>query len=231
MTPTAPPTSGAPAPVDAAARADLADLLAAIFARPLTGAAVAGLRAMATAGLFDEIGAMLGCRSAARRMAAALLVGAPEAVARDLQRRHAVLFEGAGGPRTVSLCESAHDENAPRLYGRPVAEMRAVLLRLGMAPAPSCREPEDHLAIQLAALAAALRARDDQAAAALTRRLSRWTPRLRRALGHADPGGFFEAGAAMAAAFAASLADDHVPPPARPIVQHWEETCPARPAP
>src|SRR5699024_7679847 len=95
--------------------------------------------------------------AAAEALCDKLTQDTPENLAVHLQRRYTALFEGIFRHRAVLPYESAWQENGvPTLGGKPVAEMEAVLRDLDVHVSADCCEPADHLAIELAALTAAL---------------------------------------------------------------------------
>jgi TorA-specific chaperone len=183
-----------PRPGDAASLAVVADWLAGIFAAPLSPASVCALRTQDGRDLLrltgDELGSAIGVDSLQ-----AALHRCPSSHATHLAfaRAYTALFDGVGGPHSVSLCESAHDSATGRLFGPATGEMEALLRRCGRSVRHDLREPADHLSIELALLTAQLRVGDDAAVTLLQRRLESWTPRAAARCADADTSGFYTA--------------------------------------
>ena len=81
-----------------------------------------------------------------------------------------LLFEGIGGPKTVSPYKSVHRDGG-RLFGAPAGEMEAILAAHDLSVAVSAHEAPDHIAVELAA-AALLLAEGEPDAEAMIERLS-----------------------------------------------------------
>lgn len=113
-----------------------------------------------------------------------------DALAVHLQRRYTTLFEGIFRNRAVLPYESAWRGN-----DASIPEMQAILRALDMHVSQDCCEPADHLAIELAALAIALRAEHYPIAVELVHRLQNWTPHFTQALQQQDKDGFYAAAA------------------------------------
>jgi TorA-specific chaperone len=109
-----------------------------------------------------------------------------------------LLFSGAAGPGTVAPYESVHTSDAGLLFQRPAADMQALLAQLDLDPVRLPGEPPDHIAVELAVLAEALR-RDDAATAArlLHHHLLRWAPDFAELCQAHDPHGLYAAAAAL----------------------------------
>ena len=80
-------------------------------------------------------------------------------IARGLERTFTALFLGAGGPESLPPYESAHVSHSGLLFQEATGEMQQLLSRLGMSVERRCKEPPDHLAIEVATLAQLLRLR------------------------------------------------------------------------
>jgi TorA specific chaperone len=113
----------------------------------------------------------------------------PEALALTLQRRHTALFEGIFRHRSVPPYASVWDGTG-HLFGPAVEHTRALLRELEVHLAADCCEPPDHIAIQLAALAAALRQAREDLLGELLEAMRGWTGRFGEALIAADGHGF-----------------------------------------
>ncbi|MBK1624827.1 TorD/DmsD family molecular chaperone [Afifella marina] len=182
----------------------VADWLSGLFIAPLDEGAIEAYRSGPAAALLFEIAEAFGCPEAGRRLDAVLASGEAHAVAGELSRQYTRLFDGLGGPQTIALYESA-TRGGHRLFQEPFAEMQAVLRHLDVAVGQACPEPADHLSIELAAFAAAMRQGDGVMAAALAQRLNGWVPPLAEAIAKADPEGFYGAAGLILAGFLRTL--------------------------
>lgn len=115
--------------------------------------------------------------------------GTVEEIETRLSRDYVRLFEGVAGPKSISLYESSYCGEGPGLFNRPFVEMQDVLRMLDIRVDGTCREPPDHLAIELAAFAKALRLGRPDVADELAVRLRGWVPSVAAAV--APHGGFY----------------------------------------
>lgn len=143
-------------PPVAADLADVLDWLAAQFIRAPQREQVHAARSVVGQMLLREMGEVLGNETLMARLGQHLSEGTEEEVTVALQRRYTALFEGVF-PRRCALPYASAWQGSGRLYDAPVARMQKLLQTLGMELAPTNHEPADHLAVQLAALAQALR--------------------------------------------------------------------------
>ncbi|MDR3535690.1 MAG: molecular chaperone TorD family protein [Acetobacteraceae bacterium] len=111
-----------------------------------------------------------------------------------------LLFSGAGGPANVPPYASAYAEG--RLYGAAAARMQAELSRLDLAVAGDCREPPDHVAIQLTILAELLWREPPETAEAFRRTELAWLPAFCGSCATRDSTGFYAGAALLLAALA-----------------------------
>jgi hypothetical protein len=95
---------------------------------------------------------------------------------RRLARAYALALEGAGGPASATLYESAY-VGSGRLYQAPAGEMQALLIEANLAPTAGFGEPPDHISVELALAAHALQSRGGRAGR-MARRLADWTLRF-----------------------------------------------------
>lgn len=100
-----------------------------------------------------------------------------------LSQQYISLFDGASGPLSVPPYESYYRDENGRLFQTPYVEMLDVLTKLDVSVKTSCKEPADHVALELAALAEAFRQHDCNAITGLTSRLLRWLPEMNAKLG------------------------------------------------
>lgn len=177
-------------PDDRADLAFVADWLAAQFLTPPETARIAAAQSMAGQLALRRIGARLGEPEAAQALCDLLATGTAVELATQLQRRHTTLFEGIFRHRAIQPYASLWDGTG-RLCGPAVGRMQAILRDLDMHLDRDCHEPADHLAIELAVLAEALRqGRDDCLAAALAE-LRGWSGGFAAALIAADAQGYY----------------------------------------
>ncbi|AWB07161.1 hypothetical protein A6A40_19005 (plasmid) [Azospirillum humicireducens] len=168
----------------------IAEWLAQEFLSPPGIGQVEAARTMAGQIALRRIGDCLGQPAAADALCQLLTAGSAEDVTPAIQRRHTALFEGIFRQRSVPPYASLWDGTG-RLCGPAVDRMRAVLRDLDMHVQADCAEPPDHLAIQLAALAEAMRQRRAEAVADLAEQMLVWVGRFATALIRADGVGYY----------------------------------------
>jgi TorA-specific chaperone len=156
----------------------VADCFAGFFCAPLTAESVATYRDGLGAELLCSLAEEPGCVAGVRTMQAALADGTAFAVTHRLALGFTLLFEGVGGPETVSPYESAHLSPTGRLFQGPVGQIDRLLDAWDVSASDSFREPSDHLSIELALLARMMRRPDEEAAQAdlLDEHLLAWVP-------------------------------------------------------
>ncbi|MDO4906043.1 MAG: molecular chaperone TorD family protein [Lautropia sp.] len=152
-----------------------------------------------------EIGCMLQAESAMDKLRQWLTACTESEVARTLQCRHTALFEGIFGYRSLPPYASSWDGTG-HLFGEAAGRMKEILRRIDCRVADHYREPPDHLGVQLAALAQALRVQDDDVVHALSSEL-RWVEPFARALIQADENGFYEHYASLLMSFVDGMRD------------------------
>lgn len=172
--------------------AELLDWLAGLLSAPMSLRTVAACRSGKGTVLFnaihDELGEMPGID------AMRLVFDTDECdakLAARLSGCYVRLFEGPGGPETVSLYESSYSGTTRRLHQETSAAMAGVLRRCDMAVRSGYGEPPDHLALEAGLLATLLRVGDEDAADELRRRLLRWVPQATAACTGVDTIGFY----------------------------------------
>lgn len=189
----------------AAQNAFTAQWLSGLFIGPLERPAVEILRHGAEADFLADLARDLDCARAGHLMQAALRAGSADEVQRTLSIGFTRLFEGIHGIQSAPPYESAYTGTSGRLFQHPVKEMDAILARLGVSVAASCREPADHLSIELAALSSALERNDTAMVEMIRGRLLAWTPDFVGRLGRLAPESFYSAAATLVPAFLSSL--------------------------
>lgn len=111
-------------------------------------------------------------------------------VVTSLQRRYTVLFCGIFRECCVLPYASAWDGTG-HLFGPAVDRMHAILTDLDVHVPARCSEPADHLAIQLACMAEALRQKNEAGVRNLLDEMQPWAGRFSNALFKADSAGFY----------------------------------------
>ncbi|AJK48242.1 TorD/DmsD family molecular chaperone [Burkholderia plantarii] len=178
-----PATNGPPARADEReAAAAVADWFGRLLLAPLDAATIEILRNDTLHHFLLDLGRALGQPAAAQALSRFLREPPPERAAARMGHRFVRLFEGVAGPDTIPLYESAHAGEGPGRYRTPFLEMQAVLRELDVAVDGTCHEPPDHLGLELAALAEALRQQKPVLADQLAARLRGWVPNIARAL-------------------------------------------------
>jgi TorA specific chaperone len=172
--------------------AELLDWLAGLLSAPMSIATVTACRSREGAVLFDAINAEFGYMPGIEAMRCVLATDeSDQHVAARLSGCYLRLFEGPGGPATVSLYESTYAGTTRRLHQQATAAMEAMLCRCDLAVRAGHAEPPDHLSLEAGLLARLLRIDDQDAADELRQRLLRWVPRVTAACAAADPSGFY----------------------------------------
>jgi TorA-specific chaperone len=157
--------------------AELLDWLAGLLSAPMSIGTVAACRSREGAVFFDAINDEFGYMPGVDAMRCAIEADeSDEQVAARLSGCYMRLFEGPGGPATVSLYESTY---------------AGTTRRCDMAVRAGYGEPPDHLSLEAGLLASLLRIDDQDAADELRQRLLGWVPRVTTACAAADPSGFY----------------------------------------
>jgi TorA-specific chaperone len=131
----------------------------------------------------------------------------PAEVARDLSNEFTLLFDGVGGPRTVSPYESAYFGFFRRLFQAPTSKMNTLLRRADVSVSSDVKEPADHLSIELALLGRMMRkgaSRRNQRAL-IDLHLMAFTPMFADKCFEADRTGFYAAAADLMLGFLRAL--------------------------
>ncbi len=190
------PRPAAFAGLDARDLVALFNWLSAVLAAPPDRDSVASYRHGPAAAWLDSVASLPGCADAVARMRGALEANADDAlVVARVGSAYGLLFEGVGGPKTVSPYESVHRDGG-RLFGAPAGEMEAILAAHDLSVAASAHEAPDHLAVELAA-AARLLADGEPDAEAIIERLRGWVPAFAADCAAADGNGFWAGAAAV----------------------------------
>ena len=177
----------------------VADWLALQFLTPPDAARVRAGRSTEGQAALRQIGEILGRQDVSDAMCHQLSDGSVNDVTVALQRRHTALFEGIFRQRGLPPYASVWDGTG-RLYGPAVGRMQELLRELDLHLDQSCCEPPDHIAIQLAALAEALRQGRTGLVPALLDEL-RWGVGFAASLTAADGNGYYGAAAQLLSAF------------------------------
>lgn len=170
-----------------------AQWLSGVFIAPLSLQQVSDACTAPSLDLLRHTGEQLDSSATAQKLCNLLGQDTPENLTVHLQRRYTALFEGIFRNRAVLPYESSWSGEGPALCGQSMSAMNAILRDLDVHVSRDCCEPADHLAIELAALVAALEGGHTTVAAGLVQRLQRWVPAFAEALTRQDPQGFYAA--------------------------------------
>lgn len=179
--------------------AAVAEWLSAQIVRPPDAAMVAAARSVAGQLMLQQMGQMLGCEPEMDRLRRLMASGSADTVCVALERRHVALFEGVFAQRALPPYASCWDGTG-RLCGPAVDRMRALMRQLDIRLADGVGEMPDHLGVQLALLAEAMRQRNREAVAVLMTELA-WAERFGMALMNAEGQGFYGIFAQILAVF------------------------------
>lgn len=182
----------------------VAEWLAAQIMTPPDTAMVEAARARPGRDALDGIGGLLARQEEMDRLLHLMTEGAAAEVAVALQRRHTALFEGIFHQRCLPPYASVWDGTG-RLCGPAVGRMQAILRRLDVHLADDCHEMADHLGLQLAALAEALRQDRADVVHEVLAELH-WVERFADALIKTDGDGFYGTLAGLLSAFVVLVA-------------------------
>ena len=177
----------------------VADWLALQFLTPPDVTRIEAGRSVQGQAALREIGMLLDRPDAAETLCGKLADGSSQDVTVALQRRHTALFEGIFRQRGLPPYASVWDGTG-RLCGPAVGRMQGLLRGLDLHLTETCCEPADHIAIQLAALAEALRQGNSELISALLDELA-WVDRFAAFLTVADGNGYYDAVAQLLGAF------------------------------
>lgn len=172
-------------------QAILADFFAKLLIRPLEEDVLETYRTKEISKFLADLGEELQCFDVMRSLLAQLNEGDVSSVQRHLAWMYTMLFEGVSGPRNISLYESGYYEGGTRLFQQPFIEMQAILKKLDVSVEQSCKEPADHISLELAAFAEAIRQDEKDEIASLHQRLMGWVPKLATDVGDAIFGSFY----------------------------------------
>ncbi|ANB36411.1 TorA-specific chaperone [Rhodovulum sulfidophilum] len=190
---------------EAADLAFMAEFLASLLLTPPDRDCLQALRSMQGQVSLGRIGGYLGEETAVDAIRQILTAGSAEEVAVSLERRHTALFEGIFRQRSLPPYASAWDGTG-RLCGPAVGRMQQILRDLDIHLEGTSEMP-DHIGIQLATLAEALRRGRPDIAARLLDELD-WCARFGAALIKADDTGFYGALARLVLAFKTLMTAD-----------------------
>lgn len=117
-----------------------------------------------------------------------------ETLARDLSAAFSRLFLGVRGRRTAPPYKSFYVSDTGRLLQEPAARMQRELQRLGVRLTSNFSEPPDHIAVQLAVMAALANTADEsEQAHFLDHQLRDWVGAFRDQCIVADEANFYTA--------------------------------------
>jgi|GEM_PF-1518464 len=170
--------------------ATVADLFARLFIAPPEHTLINACRSAEAIQFFIEIGEELERQDLSRRLINTLTGEPADRVEHTLGYQYVTLFDGITGPDSTPPYESFFTNETGRLWQQPYTEMRKIMSALDVS-AGRWNEPDDHLAIQLAAFAEALRQKNRKYVKQLHERLTRWIPLLGAAIQRIAPVSFY----------------------------------------
>ncbi|CAM1647490.1 TorD/DmsD family molecular chaperone [Bartonella apihabitans] len=165
------------------AQATIIDWFARLFIAPPKIELLEECRSLPVMTFLEEFGEELKATELTTMIADYFRNHSPEELNHLISQQYISLFDGALGPLSVPPYESYYRDENGRLFQAPYVEMLDVLTRLDVSVAASCKEPADHIALELAALAEAFRQHDQDAIRNMTSRLASWLPEMHAALG------------------------------------------------
>ena len=165
------------------AQATIIDWFARLFIAPPKIELLEECRSLPVMTFLEEFGEELKATELTTMIADYFRNHSPEELNHLISQQYISLFDGAFGPLSVPPYESYYRDENGRLFQTPYVEMLDVLTRLDVSVGPSCKEPADHIALELAALAEAFRQHDQDAILNMTSRLALWLPEMHTALG------------------------------------------------
>jgi TorA-specific chaperone len=185
-------------PESADVLAQIVDWLGGVFSAPMSIQAVRACRSSEGEELLDAMGDEIGSTRGLATMRSALEPDSSIAgAAASLSACYTRLFDGPGGPLTISLYEPTYSGQTPRLHRKATTEMEALLRQAAARLHSDFREPADHLCVELALLARFLRAEDRELGIQLQERLMAWTPACAAAIALADSSGLYRGAAVV----------------------------------
>ncbi len=167
----------------------VAEWLAQQFLNPMTTGRVQASRSAHGQAALRWIGDFLGRQAAADQICLAVSKDAVDETVASIQRSHTMFFSGISRQYSVLPYASAWDGTG-HLFGPAVDRMQALLTELDVHLPDDCAEPSDHLAIQLACMAEALRQERDDCVRAVLDEMQGWVPNFADELVKADSTGF-----------------------------------------
>lgn len=174
-----------------------AAILSDVFIAPPSESMIAANAQPAALETLRQIGAALGAQAVADQLFEILSGSPSDRLAIELQRSYTRLFEGVFPRETASPYESHW--RAPG--GQAVAAMNEALRALDIRVNAQCREPIDHISIQLSTFAAALLNGRRDIATEIADNLSVWVPAFSAAIVQRDQTAFYANQAALLNAF------------------------------
>jgi TorA specific chaperone len=183
----------------------VAEWLAQQFLSPPDKARLEAMRGIRGQVALQWIGEILDEEDVAKTICLELTAGTADEMTVTLQRRYTALFEGVFRQRSVLPYASIWDGTG-RLFGPAVERMQRVLCDLDVHLTPDCTEPADHVAVQLVALAEALRQERSESIRTLHTEMLGWTGRFTAALTAADGRSFYGNAARLLSALVDQIA-------------------------
>lgn len=172
-------------------QANLIDWFSQLLIRPLEEQMITTYRSEPMLQFIANFGEEFECQEITNSIHRQLTEGDIKQVQNHLNWSYTLLFEGVSGPRSISLYESGYFGDGSRLFQQPFLDMQTVLQDLDVSAGVDCKEPADHISLELAAFAEAIRQNNAEMAIALHQRLMRWVPQLTTDVGQMQFGSFY----------------------------------------
>lgn len=176
---------------DNAALAVIVDWFACMFIAPPEMNIIELCQSGRTSLFLTEIGEKLQQQRLSRQLLQSLHDNPAKQVQRILSYQYVTLFDGMAGPLSTPPYESFFRNANGRLWQQADTEMRDIMFQLNRTVGQS-NEAADHLALQLATLAEALRQKKAEYEKQLFERLLRWVPLLNAAVNRVAPSSFYD---------------------------------------
>lgn len=187
------------------AQAAILNWFAGLFIAPLDANGAIECNSDTTYEFLAALGAEIGAENFTSHIAHYFQSKPPVSLHQDLARQYVNLFDGVAGPRTIPPYESFYSNENGRLFQKPYDDMLKVMRKLDVKLVASCKEPPDHLALELASLAEALLQANVKEASSLRLRLLSWVPKMEIALEEIADGCFYHVLVALLVVYLSSL--------------------------
>jgi len=152
------------------------------FIAPADYQLISGCQSNAIYVFLDDLGDTLALNNLSTLIIELFRNHAADEVERLLHQQYVALFDGMSGPKAVPPYESYYFDPHGRLCQTPYIDLLNIMSELDVSVIADCKEPADHLALQLAAFAEALRQQNAMHIEGLHKRLLNWVPHMHTAV-------------------------------------------------